>query len=585
MALLKFKKGLYANLPATKAPGTVYITTDEKAMYVDLDETNRIRIGQIINTTSDKLTPPFSTESFYYLTDINALVRWDGVESKWVQLNSTEALRHDLDELTKTVGALSETVAGHGTAISGLQKTVGDSENGLVKDLADLASKVDDLEAIGGQANIIEKITINGTEAPITDKTVALGKLAGVDAKVAKTDLDTALKDEIDGIALTAGAAKGYTDEKIAAVQNSLNAFENQIGAIPEDKTLVETIEERIATSEADTKEYIDGVATGINGNIDAEIAAVEEQIAAVASDLGAFEAKIGVIPADKTFAEAIDETFATKTALTELDNRIGYNNPDPNKTLCQAIEETYATKEYADEKAKAAHDAADAAGATAAANAQAIKTINETLANKVNTADFLNVVGENGTLTKRVTAVEGVAKDAKDAAAANAQTLEGHAATIQGNTKAIADLNAAIGNLTNVMNFRGVSSTDPTAGVVTVGDTIIYGNADPAQDSVENGDVVIYGQKEYVYSVVDGTGSWIEFGDGSVNAQAIARLGERTTALETTVGDSTKGLVKAVADNTSAISGINTTIGGHADTIAELLEAMTWGSFDAVEV
>jgi hypothetical protein len=134
-------------------------------------------------------------------------------------------------------------------------------------------------------------------------------------------------------------------------------------------------------------------------------------------------------------------------------------------------------------------------------------------------------------------------------------------------------------------MNFRGVSSTDPTAGVVTVGDTIIYGNADPAQDSVENGDVVIYGQKEYVYSVVDGTGSWIEFGDGSVNAQAIARLGERTTALETTVGDSTKGLVKAVADNTSAISGINTTIGGHADTIAELLEAMTWGSFDAVEV
>ena len=45
MANVAFKKGLLANLPATISEGTFYITTDERAMYLDVDSTTRVRIG------------------------------------------------------------------------------------------------------------------------------------------------------------------------------------------------------------------------------------------------------------------------------------------------------------------------------------------------------------------------------------------------------------------------------------------------------------------------------------------------------------------------------------------------------------
>jgi len=48
MANIVFKRGLKADLPATITDGSVYITTDEKAMYVDVSSTNRIRIGQLL---------------------------------------------------------------------------------------------------------------------------------------------------------------------------------------------------------------------------------------------------------------------------------------------------------------------------------------------------------------------------------------------------------------------------------------------------------------------------------------------------------------------------------------------------------
>jgi hypothetical protein len=36
----------------TKVPGTVYVTKNEKAMYVDVDNDTRIRIGDIIQIDS-----------------------------------------------------------------------------------------------------------------------------------------------------------------------------------------------------------------------------------------------------------------------------------------------------------------------------------------------------------------------------------------------------------------------------------------------------------------------------------------------------------------------------------------------------
>lgn len=97
MSMLNFKHGLYGSLFNTDgsnkigiANGTIYVTTDEKAMYIDLNN-QRIRLSQIVNipTTEEwqQLKPPFSKEAFYYILDANALLKFNGTD--WVQINST----------------------------------------------------------------------------------------------------------------------------------------------------------------------------------------------------------------------------------------------------------------------------------------------------------------------------------------------------------------------------------------------------------------------------------------------------------------------------------------------------------------
>jgi hypothetical protein len=99
--MLNFKYGKFENLPARTSDtnGTIYITTDEKAMYVDLDN-QRIRLSQIITLSShdwQTLPPPYSTEAFYYVSDANALLKYTG--SAWIQLNSTKDLTDALSGL------------------------------------------------------------------------------------------------------------------------------------------------------------------------------------------------------------------------------------------------------------------------------------------------------------------------------------------------------------------------------------------------------------------------------------------------------------------------------------------------------
>ena len=99
MSMVNFKYGSFKNLPQTITNGTIYVTKDEKAMYIDLDG-NRIRVGQIISLTTEdwqKLIPPYSQEGFYYLTDSNALLKYNGTE--WIQLNSTADIKNCLKAL------------------------------------------------------------------------------------------------------------------------------------------------------------------------------------------------------------------------------------------------------------------------------------------------------------------------------------------------------------------------------------------------------------------------------------------------------------------------------------------------------
>ena len=88
MANVLFKKGLLAGL--SKAPmkeGTIYVTTDERAMYLDVSDSERIRLGDFIEVANIAALPSTgaNASALYYATAENVLAKWSG--SAWVQIN------------------------------------------------------------------------------------------------------------------------------------------------------------------------------------------------------------------------------------------------------------------------------------------------------------------------------------------------------------------------------------------------------------------------------------------------------------------------------------------------------------------
>lgn len=88
MANVLFKKGLLAGLKdAPIKEGTIYVTTDERAMYLDVDASTRIRLGDFIEVADIDSLPSIgaNASALYYATKENVLAKWNG--NNWVQIN------------------------------------------------------------------------------------------------------------------------------------------------------------------------------------------------------------------------------------------------------------------------------------------------------------------------------------------------------------------------------------------------------------------------------------------------------------------------------------------------------------------
>lgn len=104
MANVSFKRGLLANLPSTKTDGAVYVTTDERAMYIDYDNSGtvqRIRIGDIIIKTNwaaiQALSAPLEG-ALYYAQSENILATHVG--GTWKQINAQQSASQLVNGLT-----------------------------------------------------------------------------------------------------------------------------------------------------------------------------------------------------------------------------------------------------------------------------------------------------------------------------------------------------------------------------------------------------------------------------------------------------------------------------------------------------
>ena len=623
-ALLKFNKGLTTNLPEKRTEGHVYITTDDKAMYVDIGNgaNDRIRIGQIVEKTStewESLAQPYDASTYYYITNLNALVRWNG--TKWVQINGTK-------DLQDRIGALETKISGE----NGLETKV----TGLTTDLDALEKTVEGIVSTGGQANVIETVKVNGEALTPDDKkavNIVLGDLAALD-KVDTDHLADALKKRLTDIegkntaqdtAINTLNGDVTTDGSVAkAVKDAVDAAKTSLtnGAIKDAHDAATaaqgTADEALGKANTNAgnittlQNTVGGHTTSING-LTTRMGTAESDIDALEGRMDAVEgvAASGVSKANKAqedatkalnaigegygegntiadkIAEIADdvsdnagEITGIKTRLDTAEGNITTHGTDIAKLKTDvAAAQAQADKGVADAAtaaaaAKTADDKAVAAQTKANTNATAITGLETEVGNiKNDYATKASLTTAQEALEAEIKKVDdklpamveatAAAKKAADDAQAAANKAQGEVDALELD---VAGLRTSIGSLSNVMNFRGV--------VEAFSDV----------ENPEDGDVIIIGDKEYVYS----DKNWHEYGDASGNADAITKLTARVAenegdiaALETTVNgaEGVDGLVKKVADNKTDITGLQTTVGAMY-TNAQIDALLTWGTF-----
>lgn len=601
MALLKFNRGEFKSLPTTRTEGHVYITTDEKAMYVDISNSERIRIGQIITLSAQEWTnlqPPYSTEAFYYIGgDYNALLKWTG--SAWVQINSTKAVQDQFTALGNKITSLdthlgvtrdtngSVTSSTIKTNVTNLLTTVGDENSGLVADVNTLETRVGTLEGTVGnstsglvkdvtalKANTVQKIKLTSetsARTPVNNQ-ITLGDLAGLD-KVSKSNIDTAFENRLKametGIGDNAAAIQGvktttYTkddiDGKVKTINDNITTNTNGIKAINEKigtagiekSTLTETIADN--TSRVGGLETRMGTAEGAIIQLQTDVVAAKEQ-----ADKGVADAAKAQAKADEALARSGgtmtgDITMSAGKKIILNDAPSGDTHAANKKyvddtvnsaktTLQGAINDVNTVATRADELSKAnlATLTNETTGLTAT-YAKAKQGIDNAKKAQDDVDALEGVVGagfKGTTLTAKITAIEGV------------NTTQG---------TAITELQEKVKNVSKVMDFAGVVTAKPADGAdgYHEGDVVVVIN----EDSGDNG-------KEFVY---DGT-KWYEFGNSDATIAALGELGERLDEVERAIETADTGILARL----TAVEGVNADQNTSINTI---LSALTWGTF-----
>lgn len=362
MATVSFKKGLLAALPSAYTEGAFYVTTDERALYLDVDGSTRIRIGdfqEFANLEALQANTNPSTTALYYIADINVLAKWNG--TNYIQIN--------LD-----TGATSIEVTGDGNAVTVAAYDASSRKITLTKGAtyvtsAEVSSAI--ATAIGDLGNKEDDVPYTTVKEYVDDKVadVVAGSIEGLGAlaakdQVAEADLESALAAKINGKADQAavdalvGADTGKSvrtiaNEELAAqlipaeAQDSLDTLAEiaaWIQAHPDDASAmnaaIEALETKVDTGEQTVSAYVA-----------AAIAALNIGDYATAANLTALADRV-------TTLEGASHTHANKAELDKI--------ADGDKAKWDAAEQN--AKDYADGLA----GNYDAAGSATAAETSA---------------------------------------------------------------------------------------------------------------------------------------------------------------------------------------------------------------------
>lgn len=310
MANVMFKKGLLANLPETHAEGTFYVTTDERAIYLDVSDSARIRLGdfqEFATVAALEANANPSTSALYYVTDINCLAKWNG--TAYVQIN-------------RDTGFTSVEIVGEGNAVTAIAVDETDARKLVITKGATYMTAAD---VDGKISAVVGEIPADGEGAAQTVRQY-------IDAKTAGIASDEALSQLTERV----GTSEGEIDT-LQEASHTHTFNETELNKVAEGDV------DKWNAAEQNAKDYADGLASNydaagaaaaVDEKLTAEVEraqaaeqanaaaakAADDKAVAAQGEIDALEAKVGEVPADKTVVQMISDA---QTAATYDDTEV----------------------------------------------------------------------------------------------------------------------------------------------------------------------------------------------------------------------------------------------------------------------
>lgn len=409
-------------------------------------------------------------------------------DTEIVNALADKASKTELSTVDNKTKANAEAIEGIETDISTINTTLTTKA-----DESSVATRFGDVQtSINAKADksVVENIVANyATKEEVTQSLATKVDTSTYNTKIGLLEeADTTNANAIAGVKATADKAKTDLEAltEVVGSKASAQSVTDLTGRVSQNESDI--------SAQAQTISGLSGSITGLTNN---------------KADKSTVEALDGEVKAN---AKAISDHAAEYTALA---NRVTKAETDVAKAQEDAT--------------KGINDAAAASTAAATAQAkgeEALAKAEAVLGTSGDTADKATVYGAKAAAAEAAR-LAGVAQGEVDALEGVVSALDSAYKTADaGLDTRIKALEGVIDGVQGAMHFVGVSSIDPSTGVVAIEGKDDYVAA--------NGDVVIYKDEanntiEYIYSA----GAWVELGDVSAEAKRIEALEGRMATAE----------------------------------------------------
>ena len=530
MADVKFKRGLLAELPQTYDDGSIYITTDEGGMYVDMSN-RRVRLGDFIPVDTISQLPASGhayETAVYYVKANNILARWDATNNRWIQINKAGVVSVTNDPQNSQAANVVSSITASTNANGELSLVVSKVTVATSEDLEALA------DTVSSHTASINTITGNGegsiTKAVSDARAALLGNATTYTTIGALEAALAAVKTTADGAATQ--AATNASD--ISGLQDSVSGLSTRLGTAESAITTINgdaTTTGSIAKAVADEATLRANADTALGGRIDGlatRMGTAETNISGNADAISAIQQTLG--SGDSSLASRVTANENAITTLNGNANTSGSVLNTVNSRIAEVVNgapEAFDTlKEIADWIGNNSDDALTMQ-TNIAANADDISD----LKTRMTTAE-----GDIDTLEGNVSTING-----------NITTINGQITTLNADSSTAGSVDYKIAQAANTINSNISDVADDLSDLET--------RVEANEDAIEiiNGDASTTGS--IAKAVAD---------EASARSSADTALGGRIDTLDTTVG------------------GHTTAIGNLQDDVSAIQTLLTWQAFTA---